>query len=113
MATPVNFRFKGRCPACGCDTVSDPFSIFPICPCCAVDSKSCPQLYPNNPPPRNSPPPRPVDKIKAVADATAIFEANRDRWVEALRNGLPDKRDPKEGWDGGLLAKLLYVPGED
>ena len=88
------------CVACGCLT----FQNFSVCPCCAVKSKSCPQLYPN----KWRPPTNPVDITKAEAEAVAIFEANKDRWVAALRDGAANKKDPKEGWDGGLLAKLLY-----
>jgi len=82
-----------------------------MCSCCLSSSMSCPQLYPNNSRPQApSPPPPPpgVDKDKAMAAAKAIFEANKRCWLSELRDGMQKKKDPKEGWDSGLLAKLLY-----
>lgn len=105
----------GFCQTCGC--VSYPIKeltrITYFCTCCATQSTRCPTLYPNLPS-RAKPP---VDRDKALRDARTIFEAKskqvRDMYMSLATGKINPQPpvDPKEGWDGGTLSKLLYDKG--
>jgi hypothetical protein len=67
-------------------------------------------LYPQNAPGfAHGPPKLGFDKVKALGLAEDAFFSRIDEFRAEIL-GIVDEAppDPKEGWDGGSLAKLLY-----